>query len=141
MIKLRYSLQIFALMLISGACMAQDEVNPHKKLTKSFLGAVKRDIPNRNDKFFDSTFYGKITSAQADRTISNFIRTNGQIVAIEKTLNTRIDAIVAYEAEAPNVFSKKSDSEVFFLNSLEEQKINSHYIHSQDCFLKARYFY
>ena len=85
MIKLRYSLQIFSLLLISGACMAQDEVNPYKKLTKSFLGAVKRDIPNRNDKFFDSTFYGKITSSQADRTISNFIRTNGQIVAIEKT--------------------------------------------------------
>ncbi|MEI8138025.1 MAG: alpha/beta hydrolase [Bacteroidota bacterium] len=85
MIKLRYSLQIFVLLLISGANMAQDDISPYKKLTKSFLGAVKRDIPNRNDKFFDSTFYGKISSAQADRTISNFIRTNGQIVAIEKT--------------------------------------------------------
>lgn len=85
MIKLRYSLQIFALLLISGACVAQDDVNPYKKLTKSFLGAIKRDIPNRNDKFFDSTFYGKISSAQSDRTIFNFIKTNGPIVAIEKT--------------------------------------------------------
>ena len=85
MIKLRYSLQIFALLLISGACLAQEEVNPYKKLTKSFLGAVKRDIPNRNDKFFDSTFFGKISSAQADRTIHNFVKANGPIVAIEKT--------------------------------------------------------
>ena len=85
MIKLRYSLQILALLLISGANTAQDDVSPYKKLTKSFLGAVKREIPNRNDKFFDSTFYGKISSAQADRTIGNFIRANGQIVAIEKT--------------------------------------------------------
>ncbi|MDP3557628.1 MAG: alpha/beta fold hydrolase [Bacteroidota bacterium] len=85
MIKLRYSLQIFALLLISGACIAQEEVSPYKKLTKSFLGAVKREIPNRNDKFFDSTFYGKITSAQADKIIYDFTKKNGPIVAIEKT--------------------------------------------------------
>jgi dienelactone hydrolase len=65
--------------------LAQDDVNPYKKLSKSFFGAVKRDIPNRNDKFFDSTVYGKIISAQADRSINNFIKTNGKIVAIEKT--------------------------------------------------------
>ena len=65
--------------------LAQEDVNPYKKLSKSFFGAVKRDIPNRNDKFFDSTVYGKIISAQTDRSINNFIKTNGKIVAIEKT--------------------------------------------------------
>ncbi len=85
MIKLRYSLQFFLALLTSNIMLAQDDVNPYKKLSKSFFGAVKRDIPNRNDKFFDSTVYGKIISAQADRSINNFIKTNGKIVAIEKT--------------------------------------------------------
>ena len=88
MIKLRYSLQIFALLLLSASYMAQDEakeVNPYKKLSKSFFGAVKRDIPNRNDKFFDTSFYAKISSAQTDRTLNNFRRDHGVIVAIEKT--------------------------------------------------------
>ncbi|MBL7912010.1 MAG: alpha/beta fold hydrolase [Bacteroidia bacterium] len=88
MIKLRYSLQILALLLISGSAVAQDdtkEVNPYKKLSKSFFGAVKRDIPNRNEKFFDTSFYAKISSAQTDRTLDNFRRVHGVIVAIEKT--------------------------------------------------------
>ena len=85
MIKLRYSLQFFLALLTSNIMLAQEDVNPYKKLSKSFFGAVKRDIPNRNDKFFDSTVYGKIISAQTDRTINNFIKTNGKIVAIEKT--------------------------------------------------------
>lgn len=88
MIKLRYSLQILALLLLSGAYMAQNEakeVNPYKKLSKSFFGAVKRDIPNRNEKFFDTSFYAKISSAQTDRTLDNFRRAHGVIVAIEKT--------------------------------------------------------
>ena len=88
MIKLRYSLQIFALLLISGACLSQEdakEVNPYKKLTKSFFGAVKRDIPNRNEKFFDTSFYAKISASQTDRTLDNFRRAHGVIVAIEKT--------------------------------------------------------
>ena len=41
-----------------------------------------------------------------------------RIVAIEKTLNVRMDMIVAYDADLPKVFSKKSDSDVFVLNSL-----------------------
>ena len=85
MINLRYSLQFFLALLTSNIMLSQDDVNPYKKLSKSFFGAVKRDIPNRNDKFFDSTVYGKIISAQADRSINNFIKTNGKIVAIEKT--------------------------------------------------------
>lgn len=85
MIKLRYSLQFFLALLTSNIMLAQEDVNPYKKLSKSFFGAVKRDIPNRNDKFFDSTVYGKIISAQTDRSINNFIKTNGKIVAIEKT--------------------------------------------------------
>ncbi len=88
MIKLRYSLQILALLLVSASYMAQDEakeVNPYKKLSKSFFGAVKRDIPNRNEKFFDTSFYAKISSAQTDRTLNDFRRVHGVIVAIEKT--------------------------------------------------------
>ncbi|MDX2171523.1 MAG: hypothetical protein SFY56_00285 [Bacteroidota bacterium] len=60
MIKLRYS--FIALFIISSAFIlkAQDEeVNPYKKLTKKFIGAVKRGDYNKNQHFFDSTFYGK----------------------------------------------------------------------------------
>ncbi|MEO6302930.1 MAG: alpha/beta hydrolase [Bacteroidia bacterium] len=88
MVKLRYSLQILALLLISGASLSQEdtkEVNPYKKLSKSFFGAVKRDIPNRNEKFFDTSFYAKISSAQTDRTLDNFRKKHGVIVAIERT--------------------------------------------------------
>ena len=88
MIKLRYYLQFFFTLCITITCISQEEVkevNPYKKLSKSFFGAVKREIPNRNDKFFDSSFYGKISASQTDRTIDNFIRMNGKIIAIEKT--------------------------------------------------------
>ncbi len=64
---------------------AQDEVNPYKKLTKQFIGAVKRNEPYKNYRFFDTTFFGKMIEAQTDRTIQRFIKDHGPIVAIEKT--------------------------------------------------------
>lgn len=67
---------------------AQDEpkeVNPYKKLTKQFIGAVKRNEPYKNYRFFDTTFYGRAIEQQTDKTIQRFIKKNGPIVAIEKT--------------------------------------------------------
>ena len=86
MIKLRYS--FIALFIISSAFIlkAQDEeVNPYKKLTKKFIGAVKRGDYNKNQRFFDSTFYGKMIEAQTEKTINDFTKEYGPIVAIERT--------------------------------------------------------
>jgi len=84
-IKLRYSSRIFFLLLINYCAIAQEEVNPYKKLTKSFIGAVKRNEPYKNYRFFDSTFFGKMAAASAEKKINDFIRKYGNIVAIEKT--------------------------------------------------------
>ena len=86
MIKLRYSLTVLFLIVSTLIFQAQEEeVNPYKKLTKKFIGAVKRGDYNKNQHFFDSTFYGKIIEAQADKQINDFIKEYGPIVAIERT--------------------------------------------------------
>ncbi len=85
MIKLHYSYRIFFLLLINYCAVAQEEVNPYKKLTKQFIGAVKRNEPYKNYRFFDTSFYGKMVEAQTDKKIHEFIKENGPIVAIEKT--------------------------------------------------------
>ncbi len=86
MIKLRYSLTLLLLIVSTLIFQAQEEeVNPYKKLTKKFIGAVKRGDYNKNQHFFDSTFYGKIIEAQADKQINDFIKEYGPIVAIERT--------------------------------------------------------
>lgn len=87
MIKLRYSSHIFFFVLISFAVKSQEnQPNPYIKLSKSFIGAVKRNEYHKNYNFFDSSFYGKTISAQTQKTVDEFIRDNGPIVAIEKTL-------------------------------------------------------
>ena len=86
MIKLRYFITAMLLMFtILNSKAQEDEVNPYKKLTKKFIGAIKRGEYNKNQQFFDSTFYGKIIEAQADKTINDFIKEYGPIVAIERT--------------------------------------------------------
>ncbi len=85
MIKLRYSSRIFFLVLISYCAVAQDEVNPYKKLTKQFIGAVKRNEAWKNYRFFDSTFYSRMVEAATEKKVTEFIKVNGPIVAIEKT--------------------------------------------------------
>ncbi len=86
MIKLRYFFTVLLLMFtILNSKAQEDEVNPYKKLTKKFIGAIKRGEYNKNQHFFDSTFYGKIIEAQADKTINDFIKEYGPIVAIERT--------------------------------------------------------
>jgi pimeloyl-ACP methyl ester carboxylesterase len=79
------SLIIIALINSVSRLNAQDEVNPYKKLTKQFIGAVKRNEPYKNYRFFDTTFYGRAIEAQTDKQIQRFIKNNGPIVAIEKT--------------------------------------------------------
>ena len=61
------------------------ERHPYVTLTKRHLGAIKRNIPNRNAKYFDTTFYGKMAEAQAEQSIQNFLNYNGVINTIEKT--------------------------------------------------------
>lgn len=72
-------------LLLSNLLEAQDEVNPYKKLTKQFIGAVKRNEPYKNYRFFDTSFYGRMVEQQTDRAIQKFIKKNGPIVAIERT--------------------------------------------------------
>lgn len=85
MIKLRYSTQIFFFLLTGFMLNAQEEMNPYKRLTKSFIGAVKRNQEFKNSKFFDSTYYGRMIEAQADKKVSDFIKDYGPIATIEKT--------------------------------------------------------
>lgn len=86
MIKLRYLFTLLFIFFSMLTIKSQDEdVNPYKKLTKKFIGAVKRGDYNKNQKFFDSTFYGKIIESQTEKTITDFIKDNGPIVAIERT--------------------------------------------------------
>jgi hypothetical protein len=61
------------------------EENPYKRLSKSFIGAVKRGQHFKNTRFFDSSFYGKMAEAAADKKVESFVKDYGQIVAIEKT--------------------------------------------------------
>jgi len=75
----------FCFLLLATGIKAQDEVNPYKKLTKQFIGAVKRNEPYKNYRFFDTTFWGRAIEQQTDKQIQKFIKTNGPIVAIEKT--------------------------------------------------------
>ena len=76
-----------AFILISAfqTWQAQDEVNPYKKLTKQFIGAVKRNEPYKNYRFFDTTFFGKMTEAATEKKVNDFLKKHGPIVAIEKT--------------------------------------------------------
>ncbi len=85
MIKLSYSYRIFLLLLVNYCAIAQEEVNPYKKLTKSFIGAVKRNEPYKNYRFFDSTFFGKMAEANTEKKVNDFLKKYGPIVAIEKT--------------------------------------------------------
>jgi pimeloyl-ACP methyl ester carboxylesterase len=84
MLKKQFVL-LLAIVITSISVKAQDEVNPYKKLTKQFIGAVKRNEPYKNYRFFDTTFWGRMTEQQTDRLIQKFIKKYGPIVAIEKT--------------------------------------------------------
>jgi uncharacterized protein len=85
MIKTNTYLALLCLLFVSVVLRAQDEVNPHKKLTKQFIGAVKRNEPYKNYRFFDSSFYGRMTEAATEKKVNDFIKKHGPIVAIEKT--------------------------------------------------------
>lgn len=87
MIKLRYSSLILALILGALVLSAQNAPvkDPYIQLSKKFIGAVKRNEHFKNSRFFDSSFYGRSIEAQADKTVDEFIKEYGPIVAIEKT--------------------------------------------------------
>lgn len=78
-------LAILTGILLAVTGFSQEEVNPYKKLTKQFIGAVKRNEPYKNYRFFDTSFYGKMIEAQTEKTVNDFIKKNGLIVAIERT--------------------------------------------------------
>lgn len=87
MIKLRYSSLILALILgaFNGHSQETPVKDPYIQLSKKFIGAVKRNEHFKNSRFFDSSFYGRAIEAQADKTVDEFIKEYGPIVAIEKT--------------------------------------------------------
>lgn len=69
-------------------CKAQEEsaqMHPYILLSKRYIGAIKRNIPNRNAGYFDTTFFGRMSEAQADKTVEDFTREKGPIQTIEKT--------------------------------------------------------
>ena len=69
-------------------CKAQEEsaqMHPYILLSKRYIGAIKRNIPNRNAGYFDTTFFGRMCEAQADKTVEEFTREKGPIQTIEKT--------------------------------------------------------
>lgn len=87
MINLRYSLHILGAFFLVLTAAAQDEPvkDPYIGLSKKFIGAVKRNEYHKNYNFFDSSFYGRTTSANTQKAIDEFINEKGPIVAIEKT--------------------------------------------------------
>lgn len=87
-VKLSYYTYILIFILSGSGAISQEEPvkDPYIKLAKQFIGAVKRNEYHKNYSFFDSTFYGKAISAQTQKEVEEFIRENGPIVAIEKTI-------------------------------------------------------
>lgn len=83
--KISILLSLIFAISITSTSIAQDEVNPYKKLTKSFIGAVKRNEPYKNYRLFDTTKYGKMIEVQTDKKVQDFLKKYGPIVAIEKT--------------------------------------------------------
>lgn len=63
----------------------EPEIHPYKKLTKKFIGNFKRNEPNKNSSFFDSTRFGKALEAMVDKTLGDFTKNYGNITAIERT--------------------------------------------------------
>lgn len=61
------------------------EVHPYKKLTKKFIGNIKRNEFNKNSSFFDSTKFGKIMEFIVEKSLEDFNKNYGNITAIEKT--------------------------------------------------------
>jgi dienelactone hydrolase len=84
-VKKTIQILIAGLMFLSLLSHSQEEVNPYKKLTKQFIGAVKRNEPYKNYRFFDTSVYGRMIEAQTDKLIQDFTKKHGPIVAIEKT--------------------------------------------------------
>ncbi len=74
-VKNNYTLKlIICLTVFSFFTKAQDEVNLYKKLTKQFIGAVKRNEPYKNYRFFDTSVYGRMTESYTDKLVTDFIK-------------------------------------------------------------------
>ncbi|MGZ3899816.1 MAG: alpha/beta hydrolase family protein [Bacteroidia bacterium] len=86
MIKLRYSYLTFFFLTVFASYSQEEPVkDPYIKLAKQFIGAVKRNEYHKNYRFFDSSFYGRTISGMTQKTVEEFVREKGPIVAIEKT--------------------------------------------------------
>lgn len=81
----RLAIQLIITIVFFNSFYSQEDVNPHKKLTKQFIGAVKRNEPYKNYRFFDTSFYGRMTEAATEKKVNDFLKKYGPIVAIEKT--------------------------------------------------------
>jgi uncharacterized protein len=74
---------ILFLYLIANQFVAQE--NGYIKLTKSYMGAIKRNEMHKNKSYFDTNLYGKMAAYRAEKTVEEFLKEKGPIVAIEKT--------------------------------------------------------
>jgi dienelactone hydrolase len=81
--KLKYTIACFCLLNLCSLILAQD--NGYIKLTKSYMGALKRNEAYKNKMYYDTNVYGKMAAYRAEKTVEDFIKEKGPIVAIERT--------------------------------------------------------
>ncbi|MBK9283780.1 MAG: alpha/beta fold hydrolase [Sphingobacteriaceae bacterium] len=74
------------LCVLTQAQEESKEMHPYVLLTKRYIGAIKRNIPNRNAPYFDTTFFSRMIEAQAEKTLAEFLKEKGEIKTIEKTV-------------------------------------------------------
>lgn len=82
------TLTLFSFCNFSNAQVQEDEskeIHPYKKLTKKFIGNIKRNEFNKNSSFFDSTQFGKKMEYIVEKSLDDFNKNYGNITAIEKT--------------------------------------------------------
>ncbi len=81
--KLKYTIACFWLFSLFFTVLAQDR--GYIKLTKTYLGALKRNEAYKNKMYYDTNVYGKMAAYRAEKLVEDFIKEKGPIVAIERT--------------------------------------------------------
>lgn len=98
-----FILYLFIMLLATGTTVCAQE-NGYIKLTKSYIGAIKRNEAFKTKSYFDTSFFGKIAAYQAEKTVEDFLKEKGPIVAIEKT---EVDTMGCKMATATAVKTQK----------------------------------
>lgn len=80
----QFILSLLIVLLIGNNNVYAQE-NGYIKLTKSYIGAIKRNEAFKTKSYFDTNFFGRIAAYQTEKTVEDFLKEKGAIVAIEKT--------------------------------------------------------